>query len=107
MRVLVMRHDRQPCAIDAGLVELASREHGGDEPVALFGGEPSGARLLRVTTSRGPRAIACDDVRFVSIEAPSVHALTPVVGDAIRLPHVVGLLEHEERLYWLVDPRVI
>jgi hypothetical protein len=62
-------------------------------------------RALRIISALGPRWIRASHARLISVPAGQIYEITPLLREALPLPHVVGLAEVQGELVWLVDAR--
>ncbi|MBN2195528.1 MAG: hypothetical protein JW751_22100 [Polyangiaceae bacterium] len=111
--VLLLSHLGIRCAVPSRQVIGAEEWAGGHDPIELWPLEywPAGLpepppqmdRLIEVQTGVGPKFLRCSQVRLGRIAPTSVWQLSPLLEDALDLPHVVGLAELDDALLWLVD----
>ena len=111
MNVLRTSHRGIVCALPADQVLGAVDDVAGQmlqlwpEPAAR--GMPQAAdtdgRVLMVATSAGSRPLRCLEPKLVELPAGAAQRLSPVLKGVLGLPHVVGWMELDGELVWLVD----
>jgi hypothetical protein len=105
MEVLRLRHRGIECAVPAYQVVRAAEEWPEDTSMQLWRGhgdeEPD--RCLIVNTKVGERALVCSSPVLAELPSGAANRVSPLLKEAMGLPHVVGWAELNEDLVWLVD----
>ena len=101
-QVVLLKHGGVACALPAAQVVGGL---GADVPaITLFAtDESSPRRELVVQTPGGHRRVLCSEARFDELDPDTMMPMPELLGNRLKLPHVVGLADTRGELRWLVD----